>query len=296
MTDVEKGIKQKGTYIKQPGPFEVGREEKGSQESYCAKFLEIMSWIVIILTFPIALCFCFRVLDEYQRAVIFRLGRIRSRRGKKSQEMPGAVGPGLVFVLPCLDEVNIVDVRTNSMDITPQQVLSKDHVTLSVDAVVYFRIFSPVRAVCKVANYRMSTYLLASTTLRNVLATKNLSEILAEKKAIAADLQMMLDKATDPWGIKVERVEIKDCRLPNSLQRAMAAEAEADREAKAKIIAAEGERKAATALKEASNIIAESPSALQLRYLQTLQKISEEKNSTIIFPLPMEMFSALKKE
>ena len=296
MTDVEKGIKQNGTNIKQPGPFEVGREEKGSQESYCAKFLEIMSWIVIILTFPIALCFCFRVLDEYQRAVIFRLGRIRSRRGKKSQEMPGAVGPGLVFVIPCLDEVNIVDVRTNSMDITPQQVLSKDHVTLSVDAVVYFRIFSPVRAVCQVANYRMSTYLLASTTLRNVLATKNLSEILAEKKAITADLQMMLDKATDPWGIKVERVEIKDCRLPNSLQRAMAAEAEADREAKAKIIAAEGEQKAATALKEASNIIAESPSALQLRYLQTLHKISEEKNSTIIFPLPMEMFSALKKE
>ena len=248
------------------------------------------------MTFPITLCFCFRVLDEFQRAVIFRLGRIRSRHGKKSEEMPGAVGPGLVFVIPCLDEVNVVDVRTTSMDITPQQVLSKDHVTLSVDAVVYFRIFSPVRAVCQVANYRMSTYLLASTTLRNVLATKTLSEILTEKKSITADLQMMLDKATDPWGIKVERVEIKDCRLPNSLQRAMAAEAEADREAKAKIKAAEGEQKAATALKEASNIIAESPSALQLRYLQTLHKISEEKNSTIIFPLPMDMFSAFKKE
>lgn len=290
MTDVEKGT------AKQTGSFEVGREEKGSQEGCCAKFLEIMCWILIILTFPITLCFCFRVLDEFQRAVIFRLGRIRSRHGKKSEEMPGAVGPGLVFVIPCLDEVNVVDVRTTSMDITPQQVLSKDHVTLSVDAVVYFRIFSPVRAVCQVANYRMSTYLLASTTLRNVLATKTLSEILTEKKSITADLQMMLDKATDPWGIKVERVEIKDCRLPNSLQRAMAAEAEADREAKAKIKAAEGEQKAATALKEASNIIAESPSALQLRYLQTLHKISEEKNSTIIFPLPMDMFSAFKKE
>ena len=285
MTDVERGT------AKQTGSFEVGREEKGSQEGCCAKFLEVMCWILIILTFPITLCFCFRVLDEYQRAVIFRLGRIRSRSGKKSEEMPGAVGPGLVFVIPCLDEVNIVDVRTNSMDITPQQVLSKDHVTLSVDAVVYFRIFSPVRAVCQVANYRMSTYLLASTTLRNVLATKTLSEILTEKKSIAADLQMMLDKATDPWGIKVERVEIKDCRLPNSLQRAMAAEAEAARDARAKVIAAEGEQKASRSLKEASDILSDSPAALQLRYLQTLTNISAEKNSTIIFPLPIDLLN-----
>ena len=301
MTDVEKGrvrlaeVERKDL-TETSGSYEVGREEKGSQEGCCTKFLEIMCWILIILTFPISLCFCFRVLDEYQRAVIFRLGRIRSRSGKKSEEMPGAVGPGMVFVIPCLDEVNVVDVRTSSMDINPQQVLSKDQVTLSVDAVVYYRIFSPVRTVCKVANYRASTYLLASTTLRNVLATKTLSEILTEKKAIATDMLMMLDKATDPWGVKVERVEIKDCRLPNSLQRAMAAEAEAEREANAKIVAAEGEQKAATALKEASKIIAESPSALQLRYLQTLNKISAEQNSTIIFPVPMEMFPAAKKE
>merc|ERR1712050_227773 len=162
-------------------------------------------------------------------------------------------------------------------------------VTVAVDAVVYYKIKNPLFAVCQVADYAKSTKLLASTTLRTILGTKNLAEILSDREFIAKDILAHLDGATDPWGIQVERVEVKDVRLPQQLQRAMAAEAEAAREARAKVIAAEGEQKASKALKEASDIIAESSSALQLRYLQTLTSIAAEKNSTIIFPLPMDL-------
>ncbi|CAG2058614.1 unnamed protein product [Timema podura] len=171
------------------------------------------------------------------------------------------------------------------------KVLTKDSVTVTVDAVVYYRVNEPLGAIVKVNNYSHSTRLLAATTLRNVLGTRNLSEILSEREAISHTMQASLDEATDPWGVKVERVEIKDVRLPVQLQRAMAAEAEAAREARAKVIAAEGEMKASRALKEAADVIGESPAALQLRYLQTLNTISAEKNSTIIFPLPMDMIT-----
>jgi len=220
------------------------------------------------------------MVQEYERAVIFRLGRIKKG---------GAVGPGLFFIVPCMDQIMVTDLRTISFDVPPQEILTKDSVTVAVDAVVYYKIKNPLFAVCQVADYAKSTKLLASTTLRTLLGTRNLAEILSDREHIAREILEHLDSATDPWGIQVERVEVKDVRLPQQLQRAMAAEAEASREARAKVIAAEGEQKASRALKEASDIISESPAALQLRYLQTLTNISAEKNSTIIFPLPMEL-------
>ena len=192
-----------------------------------------------------------------------------------------------------MDQIVVTDLRTVSFDVPPQEILTKDSVTVSVDAVVYYKISSPMFAVCNVNDYAQSTKLLASTTLRTMLGTKNLSEILSDRETIATDILSILDRATDPWGVLVERVEVKDVRLPQQLQRAMAAEAEATREARAKVIAAEGEQKASRALKEASDIISESPNALQLRYLQTLNNISAEKNSTIIFPLPIELLKTI---
>ncbi|KAF7218779.1 stomatin (EPB72)-like 3a [Nothobranchius furzeri] len=242
--------------------------------------LVIISLIFVVVTFPITLFMCVKIVKEYERAVIFRLGRISDRKPK---------GPGLFFVLPCTDNFVKVDLRTVSFDIPPQEILTKDSVTVSVDGVVYFRINCPISSVANVSNACSSTRLLAQTTLRNVLGTKNLSELLSDREGISLSMQETLDEATDKWGIKVERVEIKDVKLPVQLQRAMAAEAEASREARAKIIAAEGEMKASRALKEASLVIAEAPSALQLRYLQTLNTIAAEKNSTIIFPLPIDV-------
>ncbi|XP_017482891.1 PREDICTED: band 7 protein AGAP004871-like [Rhagoletis zephyria] len=214
-----------------------------------------ISIIVMVLTFPISVFVCFKVVSEYERAVIFRMGRLRSG---------GARGPGVFFVLPCVDDYCKVDLRTVSFDVPPQEVLSKDSVTVTVDAVVYYRISDPLKAVIQVSNYSHSTRLLAATTLRNVLGTRNLSELLTERETISHTMQVSLDEATDPWGVKVERVEIKDVSLPTALQRAMAAEAEAAREARAKVIAAEGEMKSSRALKEASEIISASPSALQV--------------------------------
>ncbi|KAJ3589181.1 hypothetical protein NHX12_010028 [Muraenolepis orangiensis] len=228
-----------------------------------------------------------RIVQEYERAVIFRLGRITDRKAK---------GPGIFFILPCTDSIIKVDLRTVSFDIPPQEILTKDSVTVSVDGVVYFRVSDPISSVANVSNADLSTRLLAQTTLRNVLGTKNLSELLSDREGISHSMQSSLDEATDPWGIKVERVEIKDVKLPHQLQRAMAAEAEASREARAKVISAEGEMNAARALKEASLVISESPSGLQLRYLQTLSTIAAEKNSTIIFPLPMDIISHFMKK
>lgn len=247
----------------------------------CIEFIATaLSIVLFIVTLPISLCLSFKVVQEYERAVIFRLGRLRKG---------GARGPGIFFILPCIDTYCKVDLRTVSFDVPPQEVLSKDSVTVCVDAVIYYRVREPLAAVVNVNNYSHSTRLLAATTLRNVLGTRNLAEILSEREAISHTMQTALDEATDPWGVKVERVEMKDVRLPLQLQRAMAAEAEAAREARAKVIAAEGEMKASRALKEASDVIAESPAALQLRYLQTLNTISAEKNSTIIFPLPLDI-------
>ncbi|XP_042564595.1 stomatin-like isoform X2 [Clupea harengus] len=223
---------------------------------------------------------CIKIVAEYERAVIFRFGRIVHAKPK---------GPGIFFALPFVDSFVCVDLRTISFDIPPQEILTKDSVTVSVDGVVFYRVTCPITSVKVVENAQGATQLLAQTTLRNVLGTKSLSELLSDRIGISQSMQEALDGPTDAWGIKVERVEIKDVKLPHQLQRAMAAEAEATREARAKVIAAEGEMNASRALKEASLIIAESPSALQLRYLQTLTTIAAEKNSTIIFPLPIDL-------
>merc|ERR1719340_579688 len=241
-----------------------------------------LSWCMFLVTLPFSLFVCFKVVQEYERAVIFRIGRL----------LPGgAKGPGIFFVLPCIESYQKVDLRTITLGVPPQEVLTKDSVTVSVDAVVYYRVSNATVSVANVENAHHSTRLLAQTTLRNILGTKNLHEILSDRESISFSMQSVLDEATAAWGIKVERVVIKDARLPVQLQRAMAAEDEAAREARAKVIAAEGEQKASRALREASEVIAESSSALQLRYLQTLNSISAEKNSTIIFPLPIDLLT-----
>ncbi|XP_059157561.1 mechanosensory protein 2-like isoform X4 [Physella acuta] len=253
----------------------------------CGYILWALSLLMIICTFPFSLCLCIKVVQEYERAVIFRLGRLVSG---------GAKGPGLFFIIPCMDSYTKVDLRTVSFDVPPQEVLTRDSVTVAVDAVVYYRVKNATMSITNVEDANRSTRLLAATTLRNVLGTKNLSEILSDRENISHLMQTSLDEATDPWGVKVERVEVKDVRLPVQLQRAMAAEAEASREARAKVIAAEGEQKASRSLKEAADIMIQSPAALQLRYLQTLNTISAEKNSTIIFPLPIDMLSVFMKK
>lgn len=261
-------------------------ENADTDIGFCGWLLVGLSLLLMVATLPISIWMCIKIVKEYERAIIFRLGRIL--RG-------GAKGPGLFFILPCTDSFINVDMRTITFDIPPQEVLTKDSVTVSVDGVVYYRVQNATLAVANITNADAATRLLAQTTLRNVLGTKNLAEILSDREEIAHSMQSSLDDATDDWGIKVERVEIKDVKLPLQLQRAMAAEAEASREARAKVIAAEGEMNASRALKEASLVIAESPSALQLRYLQTLNTIAAEKNSTIIFPLPLEMMQGFIK-
>merc|ERR1712227_50778 len=248
----------------------------------CGWILIVISYVICICTFPIAIPAGVKIVQEYERAVIFRLGRLR---GKK------AVGPGIFWVLPCTDDYIPVDLRTVSFDIPPQEILTKDSVTVNVDAVVYYKITVPTASVNNVENSSHSTQLLAQTTFRNILGTRTLAEILSEREAIAGELQTTLDKATDRWGILVERVEVKNVRLPENLQRAMAAEAEATREAKAKMVAAQGEMDASKSLREAAETIAQSSSAIQLRYLQTLNSIAAEKNSTVLFPIPMNMLT-----
>lgn len=260
--------------------YQRQKEDEQEGSGICGIVLMLFSYLLFICTFPLSLCFTIKVVQEYERAVIFRLGRLLSG---------GARGPGIFFILPCLDNYLKVDLRTVTFDVPPQEILTKDSVTVAVDAVVYYRISNPTMSVTNVEDASKSTKLLAATTLRNVLGTKTLGEVLSDRDEICHSMQGSLDAATDPWGIKVERVEVKDVRLPVQLQRAMAAEAEAARDARAKVISAEGEQKASRALKEAADVLNESPAALQLRYLQTLAAISAEHNSTIVFPLPMEL-------
>lgn len=253
----------------------------------CAHILTGISLFLILITFPISIWFCIKVVQEYERAVIFRAGRLVKG---------GAKGPGIFFIFPCIDTYRKVDMRVMSFNVPPQEILSKDSVTVAVDAVVYYRVSNATIAISNVEDYSGSTNLLAATTLRNVLGTRSLTEILTERDAISHVIMATLDDATSHWGVKVDRVEIKDARLPVQLQRAMAAEAEATREARAKVIAAEGEQRASRALKEAADVITESPAALQLRYLQTLNTIAGEKNSTIVFPIPIDLVSHFLKD
>jgi regulator of protease activity HflC (stomatin/prohibitin superfamily) len=230
-----------------------------------------------------------RVITEYERGVLFRLGR---------QKL--ILGPGFNFIFPLgIDKVRKIDMRTFTIDVPPQEIITKDNVPLNVDAVVYFNVFDPALAVTKVANYVQSTSLLGQTILRSVLGQHEMDEILSKRTALNEMLRAQLDAPTDPWGIKVSAVEMKAVELPDSMKRAMAKQAEAERERRAKIIAADGEFQASEKLAQAAGVIAQQPSALQLRYLQTLSEISVEKNSTIVFPLPLELlryFDALAKE
>ncbi|XP_015786226.1 band 7 protein AGAP004871-like [Tetranychus urticae] len=268
---------------------ETGSIGNDGEEAHdlCANLLTIVSVIFAVLTLPLSLFFCVKVVQEYERAVIFRLGRLLDG---------GAKGPGIFIILPCIENYTKVDLRTLTFDVPPQEVLTKDSVTVSVDAVVYYRVFNATVSISNVENAHHSTRLLAQTTLRNILGTFNLQEVLISRESISTSMQTVLDEATERWGIKVERTEITDVRLPVQLQRAMAAEAEAAREARAKVIAAEGEQKASRALKEAAEVISQSPAAIQLRYLQTLNTISAEKNASIIFPLPIDLLAKFIKQ
>jgi regulator of protease activity HflC (stomatin/prohibitin superfamily) len=219
-----------------------------------------------------------KVLREYERAVVFRLGRLT-----------GARGPGLIYVIPVVERMQRVDLRTVTMDVPPQDVITKDNVSVKVSAVLYFRVIDPNRAVVEVVDFLFATSQLAQTTLRSVCGQAELDDLLAEREKINQHIQEILDTQTDPWGIKVVTVEVKHIDLPQEMQRAMARQAEAERERRAKIINAEGEFQAAQKLADASAVIGQHPMALQLRFLQTLTEVASENNSTTIFPLPIDL-------
>lgn len=224
-----------------------------------------------------------KVVREYERVVIFRLGRLQ-----------GAKGPGLFFIIPIVDKIVLVSLRTHTLDVPPQEVITRDNVTVSVNAIVFFRVVKPEDAIVQVEDFYQATSLISQTTLRSVLGQVQLDDLLAEREKLNKQLQTIIDEHTDPWGIKVKSVELKDVRIPQEMQRAIARQAEAERERRSKIINAEGELQAAEKLREAASILQQNPAALQLRYLQTLIDISSERStSTIVFPLPIEIMQAL---
>jgi len=233
---------------------------------------------IILLFLLIFLASAIKIVKEYERAVIFRLGRV-----------VGARGPGLFFIIPIFEKAVIVDLRTRVLDVPAQDTITKDNVPVRVNAVVYFRVIDPVKAVTQVSNYIMATSQIAQTTLRSVIGQANLDELLSEREKLNIELQKIIDEATDPWGIKVTTVEIKDVELPADMRAAMARQAEAERERRARILLAEAERQAAEKLREAAEIIASHPMALQLRTLQTISDVANDKSNTIVLPIPMEM-------
>jgi regulator of protease activity HflC (stomatin/prohibitin superfamily) len=239
---------------------------------------------IIVLLLLAVVGSAIRIVQEYERGVIFRLGRL-----------VGARGPGLFFIIPIVDRMVKVDLRTVTMDVPAQEVITKDNVTIKVDAVVYFRVVNPEDSVVKVLDYIRATSLIAQTTLRNVLGQSELDQMLGQREQINQKLQMIIDEQTEPWGVKVSVVEVRDVKLPDTMQRAMAKQAEAEREKRAKVIHAEGEFLASQQLANAAKIIATEPATLQLRYLQTLTEIAVEKNSTIIFPVPVDLISTFLK-
>lgn len=232
--------------------------------------------VVVIL---ILMSASIRVVQEYERGVIFRLGRV----------LEGAKGPGLFFIVPIIDRMVKVNLQIVTLNVPPQDVITKDNVTVRVDAVVYFQVFHPVKATVEIQNYIFATSQIAQTTLRAVLSKCDLDEILTERDRLNADLQRIVDELTEPWGVKVALVEIKDVDLPQEMQRAMAKQAEAERERRAKIINAEGEFQASERLAQAAEVISRHPIAYQLRYLQTITDVSAEKNSTLVIPIPIEL-------
>jgi regulator of protease activity HflC (stomatin/prohibitin superfamily) len=236
-------------------------------------------FVVMIFIFAIIiLSNAIRVLREYERGVIFRLGRLIA-----------AKGPGIIFLVPIVDRLVKVSLRTVVLDVPPQDVITKDNVSIKVNAVVYFRVVQPEKAIVEVENYLFATSQLSQTTLRSILGQSELDELLAQRDKINRELQIIIDEHTEPWGIKVSNVEVKQIDLPIEMQRAMAKQAEAERERRAKIVHAEGELQASQKLSDAAKIIAENPIALQLRFLQTLTEVAADKNSTILFPVPIDL-------
>jgi regulator of protease activity HflC (stomatin/prohibitin superfamily) len=240
----------------------------------------LLSTPLLVLLLIMFLASSIRVLREYERGVIFRLGRFHK-----------AKGPGIIIVLPVIDKMVRVSLRLVTMDVPPQDVITRDNVTVKVNAVVYFRVMDPERAIIEVEDFLYATSQLAQTTLRSVLGQSELDELLSERDKINAHIQSILDEHTDPWGVKVTQVEVKHVDLPSDMQRAIARQAEAERERRAKVIHAEGEFQAAAQLSEAARIIGKHPVALQLRFLQTLTEVATEKNSTLIFPIPIDLLT-----
>lgn len=240
----------------------------------------VLGIVVLVLLFLIN---AVKIVKEYERGVIFRLGRL-----------VGAKGPGLFFIIPAIDKMVKISLRTVTLDVPPQEVITKDNVSTLVNAVLFFRVLDPCAAVVEVQNYIEATRQIAMTTLRSVLGGFELDQVLGEREKINLQLQQIVDAQTDPWGIKVKTVEIKDVKIPGDMQRAIAKQAEAERDRRAKVINALGEQEAATKLGEAAAIMAKNPAALQLRYLQTLNDISVENASTIVFPIPIELLQLLK--
>lgn len=243
-----------------------------------------MSTLFLLALLAGLLFLSFHVINEYERGVVFRMGRLI-----------GAQGPGLIWLIPGIDRMQRVDLRTITMDVPPQDVISKDNVTIKVNAVVYFKVMDPNRAISEVENYLMATSKLSQTTLRSVLGQVELDELLSSREAINQRLQNILDSQTGPWGVKVSHVEVKAIDLPTEMQRAMARQAEAERERRAKIIAAEGELQASQKLSEAAMVMERSPISIQLRYLQTIREMSAEKSTFTIVPFPMDLLKPFLK-
>jgi regulator of protease activity HflC (stomatin/prohibitin superfamily) len=245
----------------------------------------MLSGLIVVVIAAVAvftiLSMAINILKEYERGVLFRLGRLA-----------GVKGPGLILIIPFIDRLVVVDLRVVTLDVPTQEAITRDNVTVKVNAVVYFRVLDPSAATVNVEDYKRATWNIAQTTLRNVLGQSDLDEVLAHRERINQKLQQIIDETTEPWGIKVGIVEVKDVELPESMKRSMARQAEAEREKRAKIIHASGEFEAAQQLREAANTIAKEPVAIQLRYLQTLTEIAAEKNSTLVFPIPIEFLKA----
>ncbi|HXR49372.1 MAG TPA: slipin family protein [Candidatus Limnocylindrales bacterium] len=241
--------------------------------------------VIIVILAVVVLPQALRILREYERGVIFRLGKLL-----------GAKGPGIIFLIPIVDKMVRMDLRVVTIDVSKQEIMTKDNVPATVDAVVYFRVINPMDAVVKVENFWKATSLIAQTTLRSVLGQASLDDLLSQRDVINQKLQEIIDRQTEPWGIKVTAVEIKDVALPDSMKRAMAKQAEAERERRAKITNAEGEFQAAEKMVQAAALISKEPIALQLRYLQTMREMASEHNTTTFLPLPIDLFSAFLKK
>jgi regulator of protease activity HflC (stomatin/prohibitin superfamily) len=236
--------------------------------------------LVAAVVFLVILALAVRVVNEWERGVILRLGRVS-----------GVKGPGLFFLIPVIDKMTKVSLQIVTLNVPPQDVITRDNVTVRVDAVVYFQIFEPIKAVVEIQNYSLATSQIAQTTLRSILGQADLDELLGERDRLNDEIQRIIDDLTEPWGVKVTNVEIKNVDLPQEMQRAMAKQAEAERERRSKVIAAEGEFQAAARLREAAAVLAQEPIAYQLRFLQTIAEIATERNSTIVLPVPIELLA-----